>query len=554
MKNQNEPEYNRVVAYIRKSSEDNEKGEAKKQINSIKYQKEYVTEEAVKKYDLKLVHKPFIDDKSGYEAFGRDSFNEMLEYLSDNKGKVDGIVCTEISRLARNFGDGGMILWYLQSGVIKRIYTPSKVFTDSSSDQLMVAIEFAMSKKSSDEGSERTTRGMDTKVKVMAHPARPAVLGYKTIGPTGAKEWVIDEETGPLVLKVFRAFATGKFTFKQLTKYAYNIGLKSNSSKSKTGIISMNTWRNRLTDEKYTGIFHHKGERIAGAYEPLINNNLFFDVQRLIKTNAHPKSAKLTYAYSKLFKCPDCGEKLSGTQKKGITYYRCGKRKEPCKSMAKVKYVRENVIEKELVNAFGGIEIDQETWMAAREYMTEINRPERTELKRQLLIINEKIKKSESHELNTEKRFEAGEIDKRSRDRLVAFYRAEEDSLRSTYNRVENLHHELNRLMNSFLDDIKHVTKRFDGASAENKRELVDIFCENLRWDGKKARWDWKKPYFLLVNQQKSSTMLPSPKIINQAISKILASFDDVVQVELMKTRWEEIKKLQSQQLIISRS
>jgi hypothetical protein len=39
---------------------------------------------------------------------------------------------------------------------------------------------------------------------------------------------------------------------------------------------------------------------------------------------------------------------------------------------------------------------------------------------------------------------------------------------------------------------------------------------------------------------------LPSPEILKLSISKILASFDDIVQVELMKTRWEEIKKLQT--------
>ena len=40
---------------------------------------------------------------------------------------------------------------------------------------------------------------------------------------------------------------------------------------------------------------------------------------------------------------------------------------------------------------------------------------------------------------------------------------------------------------------------------------------------------------------------LPSPEILKSSIGKILASFDDIVQVELMKTRWEEIKKLNLQ-------
>jgi hypothetical protein len=56
----NEPKYNRVVAYLRKSSEDNQQGVANKQLNSLEYQKRFV-KEAVQRYDLKLVGPVFED-------------------------------------------------------------------------------------------------------------------------------------------------------------------------------------------------------------------------------------------------------------------------------------------------------------------------------------------------------------------------------------------------------------------------------------------------------------------------------------------------------------
>jgi hypothetical protein len=43
--------------------------------------------------------------------------------------------------------------------------------------------------------------------------------------------------------------------------------------------------------------------------------------------------------------------------------------------------------------------------------------------------------------------------------------------------------------------------------------------------------------------------LLPNPEII---IKPIMKAFEDIVQVELMKTRWEEIKKLQTQVATIS--
>jgi hypothetical protein len=37
---------------------------------------------------------------------------------------------------------------------------------------------------------------------------------------------------------------------------------------------------------------------------------------------------------------------------------------------------------------------------------------------------------------------------------------------------------------------------------------MVDIFCENLKWDGEKLHWDWKKPYLYLSKPSKNSTWL----------------------------------------------
>jgi hypothetical protein len=39
----------------------------------------------------------------------------------------------------------------------------------------------------------------------------------------------------------------------------------------------------------------------------------------------------------------------------------------------------------------------------------------------------------------------------------------------------------------------------------------------------------------------------PSSKIIIKAMGRVLMAFEDVVQVELMRARWEEIKRPQIQ-------
>jgi len=171
LENNTENKQYRVVVYLRKSSEDTRSGKANRQLNSLKYQ-DKITKDIVQRENLKLVREPFQDDYTGYKAYVRDGFKEMLEYLVENREKVDGVVCTEISRLARNFGDGGQVLWFLQDDIISRIYTHDKIFTDSYTDQLMVAIEFALAKHSSDETSFRARAAAESKIETQKQPPK----------------------------------------------------------------------------------------------------------------------------------------------------------------------------------------------------------------------------------------------------------------------------------------------------------------------------------------------------------------------------------------------
>ncbi|KKU28814.1 MAG: Recombinase [Candidatus Amesbacteria bacterium GW2011_GWA2_47_11b] len=503
---ENKNEIKSVVAYLRKSSEDDAQGQANKQLNSMDYQRSFA-QEAITKYNLRI-EKSFEDDKTGYEAFVRDDFQEMLDYLKEHKGKVEGIVCTEISRLARNFADGGMVLWYLQNGTIKYIFTPSKVFTNSSSDQLMVAIEFAMSKKSSDEGSYRTKAGMKSKAQKLRHPARPAVLGYVTEGLRGQKLWKIDPVIGPMVRVVFEQFATGKYTLQEIADFAYSIGLKSTAKRSTTGKISKNTWLNRLQDLQYTGIFYHKEERIVGEYEWLIPSELFYEVQDVLQNSKHPKTTHMTYAYSGIARCGLCGRMLSGTHKKGITYYRCDKRGEPCKNMARTTYVDEKTFEARLIEEFSHIEIDQETWSVCRDYVSEMNQPEKIKIKEQIRKLGERIAYEERIQVEAGRKFADDKILQTDYEKLIKDSNLQIALYRSTLVKCENIVHELDELMYNFLDNVKYVTKRLAIALPENKIELITIFCENLVWKDGKARFDWKKPYFILAKQPNNSTVL----------------------------------------------
>ncbi|HUS60282.1 MAG TPA: recombinase family protein [Nevskiaceae bacterium] len=507
MDNQEENRPYRVIAYLRKSSEDTKEGKANRQLNSLSYQRRAI-DRIIKREGLKLLKEPFQDDHTGYKAYVRDGFNEMIDYLEANKDKVDGIVCFEISRLARNFGDGGLILWYLQDDVFTRIFTHDKTFTDSKTDQLMVAIEFALAKHSSDATSLRSKMAAKDKILTEKQPSKKPILGYKGAGKKGKRRWILDKRTAPFVRKIFEEFATGQFTLEKIADYAHSIGLRSKSPKNYNGRIHKNTVSNRLRDAQYTGIIIFKGEKYPGAYPPIISTELFYKVQRVFEKKKHPKSTHREYAYTGLILCKNCKEPMSGTHKKGNTYYRCGKKKLPCNRLHKVQYINEKDLEENLAEAFETIEINQKRWQLLREYVFEISQEDKGKYIKQARRLAIQIATEEENLKKYAKSLVEREIDKSTYNTLKKDSEEKIKLLRESQIKCENYVDELKSLMFRFLDNIKHITKRFRVASPANKREMVEIFCENLIWDNKKARWDWRKPYFYLAKPQKNTTWL----------------------------------------------
>ena len=81
----------------------------------------------------------------------------MVQRIQD--GEADGILVWSLNRIARNPLDGGMIIHLLDSGVLKEIRTPSNIIKNDGNAKFMLQIEFAVSKKSSDDNSESVKRG-----------------------------------------------------------------------------------------------------------------------------------------------------------------------------------------------------------------------------------------------------------------------------------------------------------------------------------------------------------------------------------------------------------
>ncbi|MET7393533.1 recombinase family protein [Dactylosporangium sp. NPDC005572] len=95
----------------------------------------------------------------------------------------------------------------------------------------------------------------------------------------------VDPERGPLIRTAFELYATGDYGFHALIEALTNAGLRTRPTKRfPAGTpISINSLGNLLRDRFYRGFVSYKGQEYQGRHEPLVSEELFNEVQRMLE-------------------------------------------------------------------------------------------------------------------------------------------------------------------------------------------------------------------------------------------------------------------------------
>ena len=323
--------------YCRKSSEDEEK-----QILSIEAQLQELRDFANKE-NLEIVDE-FVETKTAKEP-GRSVFNEMLSKIEKNE--AEGILSWHPDRLARNSVDGGRIIYLLDTGKIQSLKFPTFWFEPTPQGKFMLNIAFGQSKYYIDNLSENVKRGLRQKLRRGEWPGW-APVGYANNLRTHTIE--IDKERASKIRRLFKAYATGKYTLKELADLSFSLGLVS--QRKRKG-LSVAVIQRMLENKFYIGLFDYRGETYEGKHKPVIDKNTFDKVQQILKERAKPRKSKilLDFPFRGIFKCGECGRAITGEQhikKSGLIfrYYRCTKKKTIChQRFIKEKEITEQIDE-----------------------------------------------------------------------------------------------------------------------------------------------------------------------------------------------------------------
>lgn len=312
----------RFASYLRKSSEPKDK-----QALSIPAQRRELAVYA-SRHGLFLVEGLFEESRSAMTP-GRPVFNRLMSAVES--GTANAILCWKLDRLARNPLDGGRIMQAMADGKLKQIATPEYVYSNSGSDKMLMAIQFGMATKYSDDLSDNVRRGIRETLLRGHWPNRPP-LGYRR-ALDGSKRIVPDPVRFGAVQELWRMLLGG-IPVMQILALAVERGLTTPAyKKSGGGLLSRAELYRLFQNRFYAGVMEFKGELFPGKHQAMITV-AEFDRARAILAGRQAwqlPPERPVYVYRGLVRCGSCGGQVTvktSTNRYGKKYvhYYCWKK------------------------------------------------------------------------------------------------------------------------------------------------------------------------------------------------------------------------------------
>ncbi|MBI2550899.1 recombinase family protein [Candidatus Uhrbacteria bacterium] len=294
------------------------------------------------------------------KAPGRPVFNKLMELVE--AGKIAGILCWKLDRLARNPVDGGRIIWDIKNCGL-RIITPSQTYSREDDNTILMYVEFGMAQKFIDDLGKNVKRGNRAKLDSGWLPGS-APLGY--LNKLDDHTIIPDPERFPLIRKIWDLLLTGAYNPEQARQIANREwGFRTKKTKRSGGRpLSKSVIYKLVRNPFYYGVIERRVEgelrRYQGAHQSMITEEEFWRVQKILGNPVPKPQKKQRFAFTGLIRCGECGCMVTAeehTKKSGrhYAYYRCTKKRQDVRCGQKMVSLDE--IERQVNEILGSISI-----------------------------------------------------------------------------------------------------------------------------------------------------------------------------------------------------
>lgn len=507
----------RYFLYARKSQ-----GRSDRQMLSIPAQISEMTAFA-QKQEISIVQ-VFTEARTAKEP-GRPVFNTLLDRIE--KGEADGIITWKIDRLSRNPIDDGRISWMLQRGTVQKIQTIERTYHPED-NVLFMRMEQGMANQYIRDLSRNVARGLRDKAKRGWLPVSMLPLGYmRNPDKKNSKVIIQDPEKFKIVQELWKTYATGNYSVAEIKRLGDDLGLKNHRG----NLITLPTFHLMFKNPFYCGHYFWKDidgtrKRIEGKHKAMISEAEFLIVHDVLKnrgrkTRCHSRD----FIYKTFMTCGECLGNMTAERKHqvictkckykssiltkqlcarcdlhiaemdnpsiiDITYYRCTKRKNPkCSQRA----ITESAIEQCVMKTLSMLKISKEAYLWAKERLEgdvslgEENKLRMNSLKSKRSLLKDKINRLVELRLS-------GELTRDENLSLKAKFTNELDHVSNEIIRRESEMALWKGEARRYIEFAKNCVERFKNGSKTEKKEIMSVFCSNLKIRDKTPYFSTKKP------------------------------------------------------------
>lgn len=272
----------------------------------------------------------FVDAGESARSANRPELQRMLKYIAANP--ISYVIVHKIDRLARDRTDDVAILMAIKSaGAV--LVSVSENIDDTPAGKLQHGIMASMAEYYSSNLSHEAKKGIAQKAKRGGtHGVAP--IGYLNtvtrLEGRDIKGIAHDPERADHIRFAFRTYANGDVSISALTDLLKERGLTSRKTQRYEGKPLSNSQVHRmLSNPYYIGKIRHRGVIYDGAHEALIDDDAWYQVQRLLagRRLAGDRAWKHDHHLKGMLVCGRCDGRMGYGHSKGrggvYSYFFC---------------------------------------------------------------------------------------------------------------------------------------------------------------------------------------------------------------------------------------
>ena len=285
--------------------------------------------ERARELGVVLVDEYLDPGRSGKSIDQRPAFQEMIARIKADP-TIKHVFVYALSRFARNRYDDAIMMMTLERLGVQLHSATERNLDASPAGQAMHGMIAVFNEY------QVRVSGEDIKYKMGQKAMKGGTVTIAPLGYLNVREQfegrevrtvIVDPERGPLVTLAFELYATGKFNFHTLRDALTEAGLRTKPTKRWSARpISVHKIGDLLKDRYYLGLVTYEGEEYQGRHEPLVSQDLFDQVQRVLYTERQAGARHRVHNHylKGLVWCDRCQRRLiitPGKSKTGVTYF-----------------------------------------------------------------------------------------------------------------------------------------------------------------------------------------------------------------------------------------